>query len=133
MKKLVFLCLILLSFCTACNHKGRIYFYDQPVTNITAMHPVHVFETGRKIYYLYFNEKQDFKTDYIRVKVIRAYDKTNTGGYSVMLTKDYRLMDGEIRYHTDYFVLYEKGHYIMQVYGIDNFDQDIGFGEFYVK
>ena len=97
------------------------------------MHPVHVFEAGRKIYYLYFNEKQDFKTDFIRLKVIRAYDKTNTGGYSVMLTKDFRLMKGEKRYHTDYFVLYEPGHYIVQVYAIEDLDQDIGFGEFYIR
>ncbi|MBQ6516464.1 hypothetical protein IJI31_04725 [bacterium] len=133
MKKLIFLCIFILILCTSCNHKGQIFFYDQPVTNITAMHPVHVFEAGRKIYYLYFNEKQDFKTDFIRVKVIKAYDKTNTGGYSVILTKDYRLMKGEKRYHTDYFVLREPGHYIVQVYAIDNFDQDIGFGELYVR
>ena len=133
MKKLIFLCISILLLCTSCNHKGQIFFYNQPVTNVTAMHPVHVFEAGKKIYYLYFNEKQDFKTDYIRVKVIKAYDKTNYGGYSVILTKDYRLMKGEKRYHTDYFVVNEKGHYIMQVYAIDNFEQDIGFGEFYVQ
>jgi len=133
MKKLIFLCIFVLILCTSCKHKGQIFFYDQPVTTITAMHPVHVFEAGRKIYYLYFNEKQDFKTDFIRVKVIRAYDKTNTGGYSVMLTKDYRLMRGERRYHTDYFVLHEPGHYIVQVYAIEDLDQDIGFGELYVR
>jgi len=124
--------MIVLFLGTGCNKKGQIYFYNQPVTKVTAMHPVQVFKAGDKIYYLYFNDKK-FETEYIRVKVIKAYDVTNTGGYSVVYTKDYRLMKGEVNYHSDYFVIHNKGHYIMQVYAIENVDKDIGIGEFYVE
>jgi hypothetical protein len=60
-------------------------------------------------------------------------DKASFGGAEVVRTKDFRLMKDERYYHSDYFVLYEKGHYYMQVFSTDDFQHPLSIGDFYVK
>ena len=42
-------------------------------------------------------------------------------------------MKDERYYHTDYFVLHEKGRYVMQVFSTEDFQHPLSIGDFYVK
>ena len=60
-------------------------------------------------------------------------DKAPWGGNEVVRTKDFRLMKDERYYHSDYFTLYDKGRYVMQVFSIDDLQNPLSLNDFYVK
>ena len=116
----IFLLLISLLVClTACTYKrGIILFNTQPITRENALQNQKVFAEGQRVYYLFIApEKMD--NEFIRVQVFR--------------TKDYRLMLDERYYHTNYFTLYEKGRYVMQVFSHDDFQHPLALCDFYIK
>ena len=125
------LSLFMLSACDE-EHKGLILFNSVPITQNNALHSKKVFNTGQKIYYL-FIAPEKMTDNFIRIQVFKITDKSQYGGYDVVRTKDYRLMKDERYYHTDYFVLHEKGRYAMQVFAHSNFTQPIAISEFYVE
>ena len=53
--------------------------------------------------------------------------------FEIVRRKDFRLMKDERYYHSDYFVLYEKGRYGMQVFSMDDLQNPLSVGDFYVK
>ena len=54
-------------------------------------------------------------------------------GYSLYMTRTIKLRDEEQKYYTDYFVINERGAYIMKVYSRDNPQKVLTQAEFYVK
>ena len=118
---------------TSCAYdRGLILFNSVPITQNNALHDKKVFTSGQKIYYLFIAPKK-MSNDLIRIQVFKMTDKYLVGGEEVVRTKDYRLMKDERYYHTYYFVLWEDGRYVMQVFSHDDFKNPIGVSEFYVK
>jgi len=136
LKFIVFFFMLVLSACFLCacdeEHKGIILFNSVPINQNNALHDKKVFAEGTKIYYL-FIAPQKMTNDYIRIQVFKLTDKFYNGGEEVVRTKDYRLMKDERYYHTDYFVLYQKGRYGMQVFSHNDFARPIAVSEFIVE
>ena len=131
--KIIFIFLIAVVLFTSCAYdRGLILFNSVPITQNNALHDKKVFTSGQKIYYLFIAPKK-MSNDLIRIQVFKMTDKYLVGGEDVVRTKDYRLMKDEKYYHTDYFVLWEDGRYVMQVFSHDDFKNPIGVSEFYVK
>ena len=130
--KLLITFLLLFSLTGCAYDRGIILFNSVPITENNALHDQKVFNQGTKIYYLFIAPKK-MENDFIRIQVFKMTDKYTVGGEDVVRTKDYRLMRDERYYHTDYFVLYEGGRYVMQVFSHDDFKNPIGVSEFYVK
>ncbi len=122
--------IILLSGCV--KQQAFICFNNRPITEETVLNPVSEFNSGEKIYYLFFSKKP-LENDYIRIQVFKQGDSIQRGGYEMVRVKDYRLMKDEFFYQTDYFILYEPGRYIMQIYNPQNLNIPLASGEFRIK
>ena len=109
-----------------------VCFNESPITKETVLYPVSEFQSGQKIYYLFFSKKA-LKNDYIRVQIFKTADNISRGGYEMVRVKDYRLMKDEVYYQTDYFVIHQPGKYILQVYNPQNLNLPLAYGEFTVK
>ena len=133
MKKLLLLLVICVFIFTGCKYdRGIILFNTQPITRENALNNSKVFVVEQRVYYLFLAPKR-MDNDYIRVQVFKMTDKAPWGGNEVKRTKDFRLMKDEKYYHTDYFVLHEKGRYVMQVFSMDDLQNPLSIGDFYVK
>ena len=129
--------LIVLVFCliclTACTYeRGLILFNVQPITRENALQDQKVFNEGQRVYYLFIAPKK-MKNEFIRVQIFKMTDKAPWGGNEVVRTKDYRLMKDERYYQTNYFTLYEKGRYVMQVFSHEDFQHPLALNDFYVQ
>ncbi len=129
--------LIVLAFCliglTACTYeRGLILFNVQPITRENALQDQKVFNEGQRVYYLFIAPKK-MKNEFIRVQIFKMTDKAPWGGNEVVRTKDYRLMKDERYYQTNYFTLYEKGRYVMQVFSHEDFQHPLALNDFYVQ
>ena len=129
--------LIVFVFCliglTACTYeRGLILFNVQPITRENALQDQKVFNEGQRVYYLFIAPKK-MKNEFIRVQIFKMTDKAPWGGNEVVRTKDYRLMKDERYYQTNYFTLYEKGHYVMQVFSHEDFQHPLALNDFYVQ
>ena len=71
--------------------------------------------------------------DFIRVQVFTLTDKASLGGEDMLRTKDFRLMRDERYYYTDYFTLWEKGRYVMQVFSHDDLTHPLAVNYFYIQ
>ncbi len=123
-------CLIGLSACVY--ERGLILFNVQPITRENALQDQKTFNEGQRVYYLFIAPKK-MKNEFIRVQVFKMTDKAPWGGNEVVRTKDYRLMKDERYYQTNYFTLYEKGRYVMQVFSHDDFQHPLALNDFYVQ
>ena len=128
---------IVLVFCliglTACTYeRGLILFNVQPITRENALQDQKVFNEGQRVYYLFIAPKK-MKNEFIRVQIFKMSDKAPWGGNEVVRTKDYRLMKDERYYQTNYFTLYEKGRYVMQVFSHEDFQHPLALNDFYVQ
>ena len=136
MKKWVLILFFLAAFVSlfsACSpEKGIVLFNKEPITSKNALKDSKKFESGSRVYYL-FIAPQRMKDEFIRVQVFKMTDKAPWGGNEVVRTKDYRLMRDERYYHTDYFTMYEKGRYVMQVFSHKDFVRPIAVNDFYVN
>ena len=124
------LCIVGLTACTY--ERGLILFNVQPITRENALQDQKVFNEGQKVYYLFIAPKK-MKNEFIRVQVFKMTDKAPWGGNEVVRTKDYRLMKDERYYQTNYFTLYEKGRYVMQVFSHEDFQHPLALNDFYVQ
>ena len=122
--------LVFLAGCTY--ERGIILFNKEPITEQNALKDSKVFDSGSRVYYLFMAPKE-MKNEYIRVQIFKMNDNAPWGGNTVVRTKDYRLMKNEKYYHTDYFVLYEKGRYVMQIFSHDDFQHPLAINDFYIK
>ena len=133
MKKLVLLFILsIFLFCGCKSDRGIILFNSQPITRENALHDSKTFASGQRVYYLFIAPKR-MDNKYIRVQIFKMTDKAPWGGNEVVRTKDFRLMKDERYYHSDYFTLYEKGRYVMQVFSTEDFQHPLSIGDFYVK
>lgn len=90
-----------------------------------------VFKPGTRIYYLILMpEKQ--RSRFLNIQIIKKGSKEYLG-YNLYMTRTVRLKDEDIKYFTDYFVVNDKGAYIMKVYSKDNPTQVYTQAEFFVK
>ena len=76
---------------------------------------------------------EEMKNEFIRVQIFKMTEDAPWGGNEVVRTKDYRLMQDERYYQTNYFTLYEKGRYVMQVFSHSDFQHPLALNDFYVK
>lgn len=130
---ILFWCVLIMFILTGCAYdRGIILFNKEPVTKQNALKDSKTFQTGNRIYYLFIAPKK-MENDFIRVQIFKMTDKAHLGGVEVVRTKDFRLMEGERYYHTDYFVLYASGRYVMQVFSHDDFKNPLAVNDFYVK
>lgn len=127
---ILLLCVFLL--CGFKYDKGIILFNSQPITKENALSDAKNFKSGQRVYYLFIAPKK-MKNKYIRVQVFKMTDKAPWGGHEVVRTKDFRLMKDEKYYHSDYFTLYEKGRYVLQVFSINDLQHPLSFNDFYIK
>lgn len=125
-----FVCLILMSACVY--ERGLILFNVQPINRENALQDQKVFNEGQRVYYLFIAPKK-MKNEFIRVQVFKMTDKAPWGGNEVVRTKDYRLMKDERYYQTNYFTLYEKGRYVMQVFSHEDFQHPLALNDFYIQ
>ena len=127
-------CLIILSvtLCSCTYERGLILFNTQPVTRENALADQKTFNVGQKIYYLFIAPKK-VDNEFIRVQIFKMTDLAPWSGNEVVRTKDYRLMLDERYYHTNYFVLHEKGRYVMQVFSHNDFQHPLALNDFYIK
>ena len=133
MKRITLLLLLsIFLLCSCAYDRGTILFYSQPVKKETIQNDEKHFRIGEKIYYLFLAPKR-MENDYIRVQIFKMTDKAHKGSYEIVRRKDFRLMKDQRYYHSDYFVLHEKGRYVMQVFSMDNLQYPLSLNDFYVK
>ena len=133
MRKIILLAaLSLILFCGFVYDRGIILFNTQPITRENALSDEKIFEEDKKIYYLFIAPKK-MQNKYIRVQIFKMTDLAPLGGAEIVRTKDFRLMKDERYYHSDYFTLYTKGKYVMQVFSIDDLQHPLSIGDFYIK
>ena len=121
-----------ISLCPCTFERGLILFNAEPVTKENALQDQKVFNEGQRVYYL-FIAPQKMKNEFIRVQVFKMTEDAPWGGNEVVRTKDYRLMKDERYYQTNYFTLYEKGRYVMQVFSHSDFQHPLALNDFYIK
>lgn len=118
---------------TGCKHdRGIILFNTQPINEKNVLTDSKIFKSGQRVYYLFIAPKR-MENAYIRVQIFKMNEKDSWGGAEIVRRKDFRLMKDERYYHSDYFVLYEKGRYGMQVFSMDDLQNPLSAGDFYVK
>ena len=127
---LVFILGILLSACSY--EKGLILFNSEPITKQNILNDQKTFQIGARVYYIFLAPER-MNNEFIRVQIFKMTDKAPWGGNEVVRTKDYRLMKDEKYYHTDYFVLHEKGRYVLQVFSHEDFQHPMALNDFYVQ
>lgn len=131
--KIFILLLLFLSLFTACTYqRGIILFNTQPITRENALQNQKIFAEGQKVYYLFIAPKE-MDEEFVRIQVFKMTEDAPWGGNEVVRTKDYRLMLDERYYHTNYFTLYEKGRYVMQVFSHGDFQHPLAISDFYIK
>ncbi len=135
MKKIIcttLLLLIVLLSVGFATKKGSILFNDVPINQVSQGSEKLTFNVGDKIHYFIYMPK-GFKDDYIRIQVIKGEDKVTSGGYKVVFAQDVELSNLNKNSYSDYFVIYEKGVYIMQVLEFKNMNKGVAYGTFGVK
>ena len=112
--------------------RGIILFNREPITRENVLKDSKTFPSGSRVYYLFIAPKK-MNNEFIRVQVFNITDKASWGGSNVLRTKDYRLMKDERYYHTNYFTLYEKGRYALQVFSHDDFQHPLAVNDFFIE
>ena len=131
-KKILALLIISICFVAYTFERGLILFNVEPITKENVLQDQKKFNSGQRVYYLFIAPKK-MKNEFIRVQVFKMTEDAPWGGNDVVRTKDYRLMLDEKYYHTNYFTLYEKGRYVMQVFSHDDFQHPLALNDFYIK
>ncbi len=135
MKKLIFTFTILFTILvtSACTtDKAAILFNKYPITEKNIYDYSKTFLAGRRIYYVILMPKK-VESRYLYIQIIKKDNSYGQFGYKLQQTYNIRLKDEEINYYTDYFVLNEKGFYIMKVYSKDNPQKVLTQADFYVN
>lgn len=135
MKKLVLLFSILLTMfltCACTSDKASILFNKYPISEKNIYDYSKTFTVGRRIYYIVLMPKK-VESRYLYIQIIKKDNDYGQFGYKLHQTFNIRLKDEEVNYYTDYFVLNEKGFYIMKVYSKDNSHKVLAQADFYVK
>lgn len=118
-------------FLFGCAGKNTIVLFNsQPITTKTVQNPQRNFDVGQKINYVILSKK-GFRDKIIKVQLIQKDEDSEYWGYAPFFSK--QIEPKNPNYYINYFVIHEKGHYIMQVFELKNLQTPIGYGEFWVK
>lgn len=118
-----------LFLCCACeNKKPFVVFSAQEVNQYTK--PIRLFHIGERIYFGLVAPK-GFKDNVLKVQIFKQDDKSEYWGYSYYYNREVRLKHEN--FYTDYVVIHQAGHYIMQVFNISNLHSPIILGDFVVQ
>ena len=133
MKKFLFYlsAFCILFFVTACAEKPAILFNQNPITEQNVMDMSSVFIPGTRMYYLILMP-QFQNSRILDIQIIKK-GSAEYLGYSQYITRTVRLKNEQKKYYTDYFVINDKGAYIMKVYSMDKPQKVYAQAEFYVK
>lgn len=134
MKKLILIFTILLTMfaSSACTtDKASILFNKYPITEKNIYDYSKSFLIGRRIYYVVLMPKK-VESRYLYIQIIKKDNNYGQYGYKLQQTFNIRLKDEEVNYYTDYFVLNEKGFYIMKVFSKDRPQKVLAQADFYV-
>lgn len=133
-KAIIFTLLLCLSVFTSGYKKNApiILFNSQPITAETMLNNSKEFQTGERIYYIFITEKP-FHGDLIRIQLLKKEEKTSIGGYKIISANDYRVQQDQVYYYNDYFVINERGCYVLQVFSLDKLDKPLARDYFFVK
>ena len=132
MKKFVLIFFALMFLLCGCStDKAGILFNRHPITAQNIYDHSKSFPVGSRIYYVVLMPKK-VESRYLYIQVIKKDNDYGMLGYNLIWTKDVRLKDEEVNYFTDYLVLNQKGHYVMQVYSKDNPRQILTEAQFFV-
>ncbi|MBP7212267.1 hypothetical protein KBA27_05470 [bacterium] len=118
--------------CTSCKRPiTTLLFNDSPITKETILNYSRNFYTGQKIYFIFISEKP-IVADRVRIQIYKYNDPGN------MLTDlvygiDHKVHLDEYYYVTDYVVLHQAGHYMMQIFARDQLYEALTGSDFYVK
>ncbi len=135
MKKTIFILLFILVCFTLCGCKEKktagILFNSEPITRENLLHASRNFESGSRIYYLFYTPKK-IKSEFIRIQVGKTGDNIPKGGYTIVWSNDYRIMKQNMYYYYNHFTLRIPGRYVMQVFDIDNLSEPLAWNYFFV-
>ncbi len=138
MKKLfsvLFLFFLIVSPSFAWGRKARALLYFGVSENeieknvIKKEESENIFKAGSKIYFLAYIP-EGFKSDYIKYQIVKQDDNAHVAGYSRIRNVTCRVKNKN--YYSDYFILYEKGKYFLQIFDIQNLHQWLVVGGFRV-
>lgn len=128
-KKFLKLILIVLASFTLCacdeSQKPFIVFSSAPITQTTRMQQV--FRSGERVYYAAINPK-GFKDSVIKVNIFKKDDTSEFWGYSYYSNREHKLTNQN--YYTDYFIINQKGLYVMQIFDITDLQDPVILGSF---
>jgi len=88
-----------------------------------------VFRVGERIYFHVYS-KEGFKSNFIKYQIVKQDDNAHIGGYSRVRNVTKRVRDRN--YDSEYFVMSEKGKYLVQVFNIENLNHWIAYRDFLV-
>lgn len=122
MKKL-FLYLLIINFLFlpsfANKTKAVLYMssYNPEVKDITKpyLEKERYFKKGQKIYFL-INNPAGFKSKYIKYQIIKQDDNAHVGGFTRI--KNTTVQTENKNSYSDYFVIWQKGKYFLQIFDI---------------
>ncbi len=135
MKRIALILSILLIIVVSCGcntDKAAILFNKHPITEKNIYDYSKSFLAGSRIYYVILMPKK-VESRYLYIQIIKKDNSYGQFGYKLFQTYDVRLKDEEIHAYTNYFVLNEKGFYIMRVYSKDNPQKVLTTADFYVS
>lgn len=118
--------------CGCSADRAAILFNQYPITKENIYNYSRAFPRNARIYYIILMPRR-VESRYLYVQIIKKDNSYGRFGYNLIWTKNTRLKDDEVKYFTDYFVLNEKGFYIMKVYSKDNPHKVLTSAEFYVS
>lgn len=128
----VFLVSVIVMFSTtACSPKASILFNQHPITKENVTDYSSVFKAGHRIYYLILMPEIQ-RSKILNIQIIKK-GSNDYLGYNLYMTRTVKLKNEEEKYYTDYFVINDKGAYIMKIYSKDNPTKVFTQAEFYVK
>ncbi len=128
--KLAFMFVLTFFLCGCMEQKAYVVFNSQPITTKTVQNPQTSFGIGQKIHYAILCEK-GFKDKVLKVQVIKKDEKSEFGGFEPIMNREVEV--GNSNFYIDYFVIHNKGFYLVQVFELKDLQTPIGYGNFWVK
>ena len=134
MKKIfvIFLIFISVFLCGFNKRKPLILLSPRTIVQGNEQYLTKYFERNQRIYYMIYFPK-GMKKGIYRVQIFKKDDKSEFWGYKQMHHYDYKIDEKGKKYITDYFVMLEKGHFVVQVFNLKNVNKPVALGDFWVK
>lgn len=126
---LIIIILTSVFLCCACENKKPFVIFSSSEINQSTK-PIRLFHSGERIYYALISPK-GFKDGVLKVQIFKQDDKREFWGYSYYYNREVRAKNKN--FYTDYVVIHNPGHYIMQAFNISDLHNPIILGDFVVQ